>query len=400
MFKALLKGSKYLNLGILVLVLFSAFSTSYVFGLKMMQVEGDLFVHSMLANAYLNGTFQSSYPGYYLTFGFFSRILGLPDIHAAASSMGLFSVLTGIVVYILSGCYLGREDFGTERVLLVLFMSFFGPLNLGGNHYYVGQGSFNTWHNPTNSSVKFLALICFYLFVYIYEINNNDHVAVGGRKFTRTQLYLLLVAFTCCSLVFKPSFFQVFAPTLVIIYGVDFLTGKRTFGSCIKDAVLFLPALAIILYQMYVNFLSSDSSGGIAICFAQGWSFHSDNIFRSIMTFAIFPIFVCLACWKTASENRMLYFAIIFYLVGIAEGLFLVESGPRIGDGNFLWGKNLAIGIIYFAAVSVFIKHIKVNLQRKSTIITAVLGFGLLSMHFLRGVVYIVRCISASVQYY
>lgn len=400
MFKALSKRNRYFNLGLILLVLLSAFCTSYVFGCKMMQVQGDLFVHSMWANEFLNGTYQCSNPGYYLTFGFFSRILGMPDVYAAASSMGLFSVLTGIVIYILSGYYSGWEDLGIGRALLVLFMSFFGPLNLGGNHYYVGQGSFNTWHNPTNSSVKFLALICFYLFVYIYDMNNNDYIVVGERKFTRTQMYLLLVTLVCCSLIFKPSFFQVFAPTLVIIYGIDFLTGKRSFGSCIKDAVFFIPALAIILYQMYANFGSNDSVGGIEICFAKGWSFHSDNIFRSIMTFAIFPIFVCLTCWKTASENKMLYFAVIFYLVGIAEGLFLVESGPRIGDGNFMWGNNLAIGIIYFAAVSVFVKHIKVNLQRKPTIIIASFGFGILSMHFLRGVVYIIRCISVPIQYY
>ena len=385
----------------LVLVLCLSFVVSYLFSYKMTQnAWTDLGIHVSVAENHLDGVETSSYPGFYLVYGFFTRICGMPQAHGAACAMGFFSVLTGLAVYVISGYLLGSDGTVGIKSLIVLFMNFFGPLYLGGGKYYLGQGSFNTWHNPTNSSVKFLALLCFFLFVYIYDMHTDERVVLLGKKLNRLHLYGILVLLTCFSLIFKPSFFQVFAPTLVAIYGLDFLMKKRSFKSCVFDALLFLPAIALILYQMLSEVGGGDSGGGMYIYFARGWSFHTDNIFRSIMTQAIFPLFVCIFCEKNVLKNKFLYHSVMFYLVGIGEGLFLVESGPRVSHGNFLWGNNIGIGVVYLASICVFVKYMQSNKHSKYYKTITCAGMILLSAQFLLGLNYILKCSMIPLEYF
>lgn len=169
----------YADIVFLLLILSASFLVSYLFAYKMMGSPWtDLGIHVSNANGFFDGTVSNAYPGFYLAYGLFSRILGFADVHAAATAMGFFSVLTGIAVYSISGYLLEKDTPKTTRCWIVLFMNFFGPLYLGGGTYYIGQGSFNTWHNPTNSSVKFVALICFFLFVYAYQMKSDDTVVV------------------------------------------------------------------------------------------------------------------------------------------------------------------------------------------------------------------------------
>lgn len=316
--------------------------------------------------------------------------------------MGMFSVFTGIAAYVISGCVLGWDKPERVRCLIVLFISFFGPLYLGGENYYLGQGSFNAWHNPTNSGVKFFALVCFFLFVYAYQMKDGDTVSVLGIQLKRIHLYILLVVLTCCSQVFKPSFFQVFAPTLAAIYGLDFLMKKRSFKSCVMDALLFIPAVALILYQMFAEIGGGESGGGMFISFARGWSYHSDNIFRSIMANAVFPLFVCLFCGRNILKNKMLFCSMMFYAVGVGEALFLCESGPCISHGNFLWGNDLGIGVGYLGAIFCFVQYIWDTRENANTAQKAVryAGNGLLALQFFLGVWYVLRCIILELEYF
>jgi len=381
-------------------VLLLSFAISYLFAYKMTFYNWtDIAIHMNMADAFLDGIESNAYPGFYLVYGFLTRICDMPQAHGAACAMGIFSVLTGVSIYVISGCFIGRKDTQVTRILIVLFMSFFGPLYFGGSSYYVGQGSFNTWHNPTNSGVKFFALACFYLFLYVYQMGKDDKVSVLGKTLGRTHLYLILVFGVCCSLIFKPSFFQVFAPTLVAIYGLDFLRKRKSFGSCVKDAMLFLPAVILILYQMFSVFGSENSGGGMYIYFARGWSFHSDNIFRSIMTNAVFPLFVGVFCVKNFLDNSLFFHSLIFYVVGIAEGLFLCESGSRVSHGNFLWGNNLGIGIIFFSSILVFTKYIRIK-ENKKTNLVLITGLGLLFAHFCFGLNYILKCCLIGIEYF
>ena len=386
----------------LPVVLILSFAASYMLANIMVQIPWtDLGMHTERANLFLDGMLKNSYPGYYLVLGFFSRICGVPQVHAVAVTMGLFYVATGLAVYVIAGFVLGKDASEKTKCLIVLFMNFFGPLYLGGGGYYTGAGSFNAWHNPTNTSVKFWALCSFFIFVYAYQMKSSDTVQIGKWYLKRTHLYAAVVAMTCCSLIFKPSFFQIFAPCLAAVYGLDFLMKKRSFKSCLTDALMFLPAIALIVVQMFVE-IGGDESGGMLISFAKGWSYHTDNIFRAIMANAIFLIFVCVFCEKNLLENKMLQFSVLIYIIGVGEGLFLCESGPRISHGNMLWGNQIGIGIGYLGAVLTFVRYMHRTKESPTSGQKAVRYTGniLLAAQFFLGVWYVLRCIVMKMEYF
>jgi len=383
-------------------ILLITFFTTYVFICRMMAYDTDVSAHTVYANEFLDGAIKNSYPGYYLIFGFLSRVCGMPQIYAAASAVGLFSVMTGIAVYVISGCVLGWNGSERIRCLIVLFMLYFGPLYLGGDSYYLGPGSFNSWHNPTNSGVKFLALICFYLFMYVFHMEEHQTVSVFGKQLGRKQLNGILMILVVCSLVFKPSFFQVFAPFLAVVFVLDFLTRRRPFKEYFLDALIYVPGVLVILYQIFAELTPEQSGGGIFISFAMGWGFHTDNIFRAIMANAIFPLFVCVFCEKNLFKNKALLYSMLFYVVSLGEALLLVESGPRMYHGNFLWGMELGIGIGFMGAILCFVQYcqsIKENATLKQRAVCYV-GNGLLAAHFILGVWYILSCIIMELEYF
>lgn len=387
----------------LPVVLLLAFLVSYIFTCGMMQQSWtDLAIHVDSADAFLDGVEAHAYPGFYWVYGFFSRICGIPRIHGAAAAMGLFSVLTGLAVYMISGYVLGWDKPEKTRCLIVLFISFFGPLYLGGESYYLGPGSFNAWHNPTNAGVKCFTLACVFLFINAYSMKDGDTVSLLGKQVKRLHLYILLVVLTCCSLLFKPSFFQVFAPFLAAVYGLDFLMRKRSFKSCIMDALMFLPAVALILYQMFAEIGGEESGGGIFIVFARAWGCHTDSVFRAIMSNALFLLFVCIFCEKHFFKNKMLLYSMMFYAVGVGEALFLAESGPRFSHGNFLWGNDLGIGVGYLGAVCCFVQYLYNTKDNPTTAQKAVryVGNGFLAIQFVLGVWYILRCLVLQMEYF
>ena len=199
----------------LPLILLGAFAAAYLLAYLMAQKSWtDIAVHMEIANSFLDGVEKNANPGFYLVFGFLTRVWGIPQTHGTACAMGMYAVLTGLAVYVIAGCVLG-------------------------------------WNAPE-----------------------------------RTRC---LVVLTCCSLVFKPS-----APTLTVIYGMDFLLGRRSVKNCLLDALMFLTSVALILYQMFTEIGGEESGGGMFISFGRGWSYHTDSIFRSVMVNAIFLLFVCI----------------------------------------------------------------------------------------------------------
>lgn len=387
----------------LPLVLLSAFVCAYMLAYLMAQKSWtDIAVHMEIANAFLDGVEKNANPGFYLVFGFLTRVCGIPQTHGAGCAMGLYAVMTGLAVYVIAGYVLGWKTPERTRCLIVLFMSFFGPLYLGGESYYLGPGSFNAWHNPTNGGVKFFALVCFFLFVYLYQMQEKDVLCIRGKQIKRVCLYGVLVLLTCCSLVFKPSFFQVFAPTLAVIYGMDFLLRRRSFKSCLLDALMFLPAVALILYQMFAEIGGEESGGGMFISFGRGWSYHTDSIFRSVMTNALFLLFVCIFCEKNIFKNKMLLYSMIFYGIGVGEGLFLCESGPRISHGNLLWGNEIGIGVGYLGAVLSFVQYLRRTKEAPTAGQKAIRYAGniLLAAQLLLGIWYVLRCIVLKLEYF
>ena len=92
----------------------------------------------------------------------------------------------------------------------------------------------------------------------------------------------------------------------------------------------------------------------------------------------------------------------VFYGIGVGEGLFLCESGPRISHGNLLWGNEIGIGVGYLGAVLTFIQYMRRTKESPTAGQKTVRYAGniLLAAQLLLGMGYVLRCIALKLEYF
>lgn len=367
----------------------------FLITMKHTQISGnDVSRHIVFSNEIWAGIRTESYPGWYVVQGLAARLLGIPDNYAAALTDVFFSVLCGLTVFGLCD-FLGEVSLN-KKCVIVLFMHFFGPLYFPqfGKRYYLGQGTFNTWHSPTNTCVKFAALFVFVAFTQYFHMKKTDQWILSDKvRLTKKQLGIVLLFATFVSLLLKPSFFQAFAPMLAIAFVIDFICERRSLKEYVMDAVIFVPSGLFIVYQAIGSLLTPAAvadGGGLEIVFLEVWKMYSDHILLSILSVILFPVFVGIFCEKKLADNKLLLYAYVFHVIAILEFAFLAESGSRKPDANFMWGLNISIGILFFSAVLTFERYLRETTDKQSIAYKGrkYAGYALLSTHLAGGVCY------------
>ena len=124
----------------------------------------------------------------------------------------------------------------------------------------------------------------------------------------------------------------------------------------------------------------------------------SSNVMLSILAITIFPCFVALFCRTKKSNNKLLPYAFVFYGISVLEAALLSESGGRKYHGNFFWGMNLAIGILFFATILTFVQYIREVAAGTGAKVKKYVGFTLLATHFVWGMWYYIQLLLVRTQ--
>lgn len=377
--------------------------TTFFITVKLASAEGgDFPAHIAFANMFFDGqTAITGYePAFYWVYGLFARVFHIPDIYACAYANTVFSLLCAVSVYAVIGVF--SKASRTERALATLFMMFFGPLyfaGLNGTNYYLGTYSFNTWHNPTNNSVKFIAVLTFYLFIVAFHMDEAEKIPILGRMAGKRALDVTVSILTCVSVWLKPSFFQVFAPALAVCFVMDFVQNRRSFKRYVREAIVFIPPALLILYQMKTLFFSeAPSGGGVEIAFLDVWSYWSPHVLLSVLAVTAFPIWVTAFCGSGSGMTGIMKYSWIFYVISCCKFAFLAEVGNRRYHGNFGWGMCLGIGIVTLSALMRFINYVHLEREDGRYRAAVFIGAALLSMQFFLGIWYYWRVLTTPVQ--
>ena len=359
----------------------------------------DLSVHIQLANQFLAGEAQITYPGWHLIYGLLHAI-GLSEVNAGAAATSFYSVLAILSVYVVISS-LRPAMTALEKSGILIFFSFFGPLRFQAldGHYLIGQSSFNIWHNPTNTAVKFMAILLFFAFVSRLQMEKTAKIQVFGKQFSRQWLDGFIAVGLVISVLLKPSFFQVFCPSVFLMCLIELWNDRKNFKNrfldCVHLGLLFLPALLLVLYQSTTVF---GGESGVEIAFLNVWKAYSSNVLLSILTTAIFPLFIGAFCTDGFEKNKLFWYAFLFYVVSVAEAAFLAETGAHCSDGNFFWGISLAVGIVFLAALLTFTRYLHDHWNEQKILIRLKAGVGylILTMHFCFGLWYYFQILSGS----
>ncbi len=363
---------------------------SYLISQKFTLMDfGDIHSHIAFAKQMFEGTNISANPGFHKVWAIFYRI-GFNENTSCVYAYVLFSILAAISIYFVINLFLKDKVNEFQKCMILIFMTFVGPIYFSSfnRHYYVGVCSFNTWHSPTNTAVKFAFIIAFFIFIYAFDLDENETTINGFNK--KLALNIISGIFTFISVIIKPSFFQVFAPTVAIVYLVDIVRTRRNLLYYIKNGAVYLPSVFYMLYQTLFLFGKNGAKGSIEISFFDVLRHYSPNVLISLLLGVTFPAFIFLICYKEVLKDKGYFITIVFYIVSVLEASFLTEAGGAKYSGNFLWGMCLGIGAIFLYSIFVFINYcIKNSSSEKISVkILTFIGCSLISLHFIWGIWY------------
>ena len=230
---------------------------------------------------------------------------------------------------------------------------------------YVGPFSMNPLHNPTQMCMRPFALICMCL---VYDIWNLQRNADYKGVFFKTnvgmhRLYVYLAAMLLLSSIAKPTFAEMFIPTIAFIMlfrliakivGKDKLV-KDYFRHCLYMLLCASPSLLYILMAFLLYFTFGGSYGGgeglVITAFLEVWKMFTENVALSILVGMAFPLFLFLIDARFYLQNDLGIMGVVGYLIGFMEAAFLGEGGDKLSHGDFLWPMMSGMMLMFIVSI-------------------------------------------------
>lgn len=326
-----------------------------------------------------------SYPMWHITYLLVNTIgknflvlLGNENIvesfFASASTTAFFLVLSFVANLKYLNHYMEerRGKFGVV-FLFAFSILFAGPLyapNINSS-YYLGQGTLTAWHNPTSIAVKFIGIICFFLFCKMVVVRK------GIKEAVLLSLFLVFSAF------FKPSFYQMFVPGMAIFCLWELLETKgKSIGFGIKAGVVVLPVCILALIQMSMSF--TGAAEGISFeLFKVSGAFTGHPWISTILLLA-FPIYILLFSLVTRYKSIPMRIAWCALLSAWIQYNALLIEGDAWWKGDFAWGYYLAAELTFLASLIVLWNLGKEKKYR----IPVIIGWGIYFLHVFYGLTF------------
>ena len=230
-------------------------------------------------------------------------------------------------------------------------------------HYqrYVGYQSPSIWHNSTYIVMKLVAALT--LIFYL-------RVAHDYKKKMPWKYFILFAVFLTLSTAVKTSFLLVFAPVALIGLFFDFAR-KVPLKRILLFASAILPSLAIIVFQEAVLF-GEDTENGIVFEFGYNVYLRAERPYFTMILSALFPVLIflfnivpvikeTLRDFKAKRLPRHTFFILgwAMWVVGAFELLFLKETGQRALDGNFSWGYDFTLFVLFVLSILYFMNNLR-----------------------------------------
>ncbi|NOR59009.1 MAG: hypothetical protein GQ474_10855 [Sulfurimonas sp.] len=257
-------------------------------------------------------------------------------------------------------CESNQCTYNSYQLLMILtVIVLIGPayFPLYNDYIYKGIGSPNVWHNATLFTVKPFALLTVFF-------------SVLGLKYDNIKYYILAVVFFVVSMFAKPSFAIVFIPALVIYFILKKeYANKKLIFICLTLVIFLL----IVGYQFISAYGSSDSK--IIIDFLGVWSTKHPNVLFAIFTALFFPLMFLLLSYKISLKDDWIVFSWIMMIISIFYFATFAEEGPRYKAGNFGWGYQISLSILYIFSIISFMRIRKKVIYYKRYILYAILFY-------------------------
>lgn len=202
-------------------------------------------------------------------------------------------------------------------------------------NFYYGYIAPTVDHNPTQVVSKVLALAVTFAYFAI---------ALESGKASRV-LQVLLPIGVVLSAVAKPSFLIAFVPTVCLWELYRVTSGHWRLAARNVMLVVF-PAAILLALQFRMTYTAGGTAGGLA--FAPFLVYGgAAEVLSKLPASLLFPVVVAAVVWRGVGFDSRIRFAWLLYGIGMIISTCIVESGPRIMQGNFVWTGQTVTFLLY-----------------------------------------------------
>lgn len=397
------------KLGLYFLVAVMMFILTYLaFYVQATKPDGsDTTVHMATALSF-DRVLQESHCGWHLICWLFYVCLPITIEEAAAASTAAFNAVTALLILWMGDAYLCRNRRGKDWPWAVavsaavsmlvgpLYLRFYNP------RYYLGQGTPNTWHNPTTTAVRPFMLLITVLTVGYWDCPEDVRVTVMGKSMKKTTVYeLALGGLLLYSTITKPSYLMIYLPVCGVRALVLLARGRgKGFWRLVARHLYFVPSLCVLAYQylsIYFTPSAEEDSSQVVIALFRVARMHAPSVLISLFLRMAFPFLVIVIWRKVIFRER--YFPLIFgqYLTGLFISWTFAETGRRATHGNFGWGNVLGSSFLWIFCLFFFVKQFLEEKEQiaKSRSLRVKYGalFLLLAWHLAGGICYYLKLV-------
>ena len=244
------------------------------------------------------------------------------------------------------------------------------------NVMFSGSGTPNVLHNPTYYLVKIFVLPIF----LIFSILINEDFKCNIRYLVLFTILLSL------SILAKPNFALTFIPSILSIILFKYIKFKESYLKVIFiTAGLLLIPFMILLFQFLVSYIAGERDSTISVCFLCVWKAWSIFPPASILLGIGFPLFVFLINFKKNIKDLYYQLAWLNFLFSLLFAVFFYETNYRQFAGNFFWGYNLGLYLLFFVSVIDFVNLFH-NREKNTISLKILIALALLLLHIAGGI--------------
>jgi hypothetical protein len=346
-------------LPILVLILLTAAVSAPVYYYRILTpTENDygthiLFTQKMLERQ-LPPTFILAHPLLELIIGFLywagRGLIGLWE--TAVLVQVLAQVAAALVLYAWIGQPGGSRSGAWRyvRVFFALTLTLVGPVILLApldGRFYFGYIGLASYHNPTVHLLRPLALVSFILAVRVFQRPSPGWMVA------------LSAAIVVAAALVKPNYAMTILPALAGLTAW-FLFKKRAIDWRLLIWGQVIPALLSIAFAtVLIYFVPDADKAGLTIApFAVELGFSSFLAPKFLLSI-LFPLGAALLFWHAGRQFRGggmsgdagMLLAWAAFSAGVVQLYLLAETGERFFHGNFRWGAQITLFILFAATV-------------------------------------------------
>lgn len=233
---------------------------------------------------------------------------------------------------------------GVALVVALMILTPAAFLHAQDGRFYFGYIGINVWHNPTVIAAKPFALLTFIAILAAFP----DHTALDTNPPPR-RIFLLAFIVILGAMV-KPSFLMCLLPAVLILAICRQTVSNKNVKWYYLLFGLILPTVITLAWQSWIY---SRYTGGAHAVFSPltTMSAMSRHLTPKLILSIFFPLACYLAWWTHARSRTRLNLAWLTFLFGLLF-TYLVAETRRTRHGNFLWGAQLSLFVLFVESVT------------------------------------------------